>query len=114
MTADMQTDIEVTDTAAGHIRAIMDKRDTPAAGLRLYTKTAGCSGLMYQVEYVDEPRADDAMIEVAGVKIFIDPESLPYLKGMRLDWKDDKFERGFVFDNPNAKSLCGCGESFMV
>lgn len=114
MTAETQAYIDVTDTAAGHIRAIMDKRATPAAGLRLYTKTAGCSGLMYQVEYVDDPRADDTAVEVAGVKIFIDPESLPYLKGMRLDWKDDRFERGFVFDNPNAKSLCGCGESFMV
>ncbi|GAK32504.1 MULTISPECIES: iron-sulfur cluster assembly accessory protein [Iodidimonas] len=107
-------EFEITEKAAAHVKALMARRETPAAGIRLYTKAAGCSGLMYQVDYVDEPNADDAVIDVAGVRLFIDQQSLPYLKGARMDWKDDRFETGFVFENPNAKAMCGCGESFMV
>ncbi|GER05849.1 hypothetical protein GCM10007972_06150 [Iodidimonas muriae] len=110
----MTAEFEITEKAAAHIKALMAKRDTPALGIRLYTKAAGCSGLMYKVDYVETARDDDAVVDVADVKLFIDKESLPYLKGARMDWKDDKFETGFVFDNPNAKALCGCGESFMV
>lgn len=114
MTTTSAADITVTDKAVEQVKALMGKRPTPAAGIRLYTKTAGCSGLMYKVDYVDEPRDDDAVLDVDGVKLFIDRESLPYLKGAVMDFKTDKFETGFVFENPNAKALCGCGESFMV
>lgn len=109
----MTAELEITDKAAERVKALMARRPD-AAGIRLFTKAAGCSGLMYKVDYVEETTPDDAVIEVAGVRLFVDRESLPYLVGARMDWKDDKFETGFVFDNPNAKSLCGCGESFMV
>jgi len=110
----MQTEFEITETAAEKVKTLMGKRTEPAVGLRVSTKSAGCSGLMYQLDYVEEANPEDAVVEVDGVKLFIDRESLPYLKGARMDWKDDRFETGFVFENPNAKSMCGCGESFMV
>lgn len=110
----MTAEIEVTEKAAAKIRTLMEKRPGNEGGIRLFTKAAGCSGLMYKVEYVAAPSPDDAFVEAAGVRLYVDQQSLPYLKGLRMDWKDDKFETGFVFDNPNAKALCGCGESFMV
>lgn len=109
----MTARLEITDKAAERVRALMARRPD-AAGIRLWTKAAGCSGLMYKVDYVEAAAAGDEIVEVAGVRLFVDRDSLPYIAGLRMDWKDDKFETGFVFDNPNAKSLCGCGESFMV
>lgn len=109
----MTTELRITDKAAARLKALMERRPD-AAGIRLFTKAAGCSGLMYKVDYVEEAAPGDEIVEVAGVRLFVDRESLPYLAGARMDWKEDRFETGFVFDNPNAKSLCGCGESFMV
>ncbi|GAB4120704.1 MAG: iron-sulfur cluster assembly protein IscA [Rhodothalassiaceae bacterium] len=108
-----QAQIEITERAAARLRDVL-ARHPEGGGVRLYTKAAGCSGLMYRVEWVERPCADDAVVEAGGVSLFVDKESLPYLKGLRMDWKEDRFETGFVFDNPNAKALCGCGESFMV
>jgi len=110
----MASELQVTDTAVEKVKALMAKSEAPAKGLRVSTKSAGCSGLKYQLDYVTEPDPGDAVVEVAGVKLFIDNASLPYIKGAVMDWKDDKFETGFVFDNPNATAECGCGESFMV
>ncbi len=110
----MKAEFDITEKAAERIRRLVAGHEGPVAGLRLYTKAAGCSGLMYRIDFVAEPDPGDAVIEVAGAKLFIDRASLPYLKGARMDWKEDRFETGFVFDNPNAKALCGCGESFMV
>lgn len=110
----MTAELNITEKAAQQVRALMAKRGSSVRGIRLYTKAAGCSGLKYMLDYVETPTDDDVAIDVAGVTLFIDKQSLPYLKGLKMDWKEDKFETGFVFDNPNAKALCGCGESFMV
>ncbi len=104
----------ITDRAAERIRALLARREPPAAGIRLTTKVAGCSGFMYDIGYVDEPGPDDVAVTDKGVTLYIDRPSLPYLKGTVMDWREDRFETGFVFDNPNATALCGCGESFMV
>ncbi|MFQ5348121.1 MAG: HesB/IscA family protein [Rhodothalassiaceae bacterium] len=110
----MTPEFHITEKAAERIRRLVERHDGPVAGLRLYTKAAGCSGLMYRIDFAESPRPEDAVLEVAGTKLFIDRASLPYLKGARMDFKEDRFETGFVFENPNAKALCGCGESFMV
>jgi len=106
--------ITVTDKAADHIAALMAKKDN-AKGLRIGTKTAGCSGLMYDLEYVEDIPTDADLIELEnGVKLFVDPTSVMYLLGTVMDWEDDMFSTGFTFKNPNENGRCGCGESFTV
>ncbi len=104
----------ITDKAAERIRMLLERREPPAVGIRLTTKVAGCSGFMYDIDYVDTPAPEDVAVTDKGVTLYIDRASLAYLKGTVMDWREDKFETGFVFDNPNATALCGCGESFMV
>ncbi|MGF1606323.1 MAG: HesB/IscA family protein [Rhodothalassiaceae bacterium] len=104
----------VTPKAAERIKALMAKREEPVAGLKLGTRVAGCSGFMYELDFVADAKADDAVVEVDGVRLFIESGSVPYLQGVEMDWQEDTFATGFVFNNPNATSLCGCGESFKV
>ncbi|MBB4211131.1 iron-sulfur cluster assembly protein [Rhodothalassium salexigens DSM 2132] len=106
--------LSVTDRAAERIKSLVASRETPPAGLRLAAKVAGCSGFMYDLQFVDEADPGDAAIDVAGTKVFLDPASAQYLNGVEMDWQEDRFTTGFTFSNPNAKSLCGCGESFHV
>jgi len=82
-------------------------------GLRLAVTGGGCSGLSYKIEFSDL-REKDNILDFDGVKVLIDPKSLIYLKGIVLDFKDGLNGKGFVFDNPNAKNTCGCGESFSI
>lgn len=83
-------------------------------GLRLGVKTTGCSGLAYVLEFVDELNEDDEVFEDNGIKIVIDGKSLVYLDGTELDFAKEGLNEGFQFNNPNASSECGCGESFNV
>jgi iron-sulfur cluster assembly protein len=82
--------------------------------LRLGVRTTGCSGLAYELEYVDNVAPEDQMFESNGVKIFVDPKSLAYLDGTELDFVREGLNEGFKFQNPNMKDECGCGESFRV
>jgi iron-sulfur cluster assembly protein len=82
--------------------------------LRLGVRTTGCSGLAYELEYVDDVAPEDQMFESNGVKIFVDPKSLAYLDGTELDFVREGLNEGFKFQNPNMKDECGCGESFRV
>jgi iron-sulfur cluster assembly protein len=84
--------------------------DLPANTLR----TTGCSGLAYKLEYVDEPGQEDNIFESHGVKVFVDPKSLPYIDGTELDFAREGLNEGFRFNNPNVKDNCGCGESFRI
>ena len=70
--------------------------------------------MAYKLEYVDEPASEDILIESLGVKVYIDPKSLPYLEGTQLDYSREGLNEGFKFSNPNEKATCGCGESFTV
>ena len=106
--------ITLTDRATERVRALMDKRGQPAAGIRIGVKSKGCSGLSYQVEYADERGKFDEVIEVDGVRIFIDPTAIMFVIGSEMDYVEDKLQSGFVFRNPNEKGRCGCGESFHV
>jgi len=105
--------ISLTPKAAEHISRYLEKRGK-GVGLRLGVRTTGCSGMAYQLEYVDEPGADDHVFEQHGVKVFVDPKSMPYLQGTQLDFGREGLNEGFRFSNPNEKATCGCGESFSV
>lgn len=104
----------LTDAAAARVKALLDKRGKPSAGIRISVRTKGCSGLSYTLEYADERGKFDEVVEDKGVTILIEPKAQMYLFGTELDWKEDKLQSGFVFNNPNEKGRCGCGESFHV
>ncbi|MBK6603278.1 MAG: iron-sulfur cluster assembly protein IscA [Betaproteobacteria bacterium] len=105
--------ITLTETAARHVASHLAKRGK-GIGLRLGVRTSGCSGMAYKLEYADEAKADDLAFESHGVKVFVDPKSLPYLDGTELDFAREGLNEGFRFNNPNVKDACGCGESFNV
>ncbi len=105
--------VTLTENAAQHVRDFMEKRGK-GVGLRLVVKTTGCSGLAYVLEFVDEFGDEDEVFESQGVKVIVDPKSLVYIDGTRLDYTREGLNEGFKFDNPNAKDECGCGESFTV
>ena len=105
--------VNVTDKAAEHVTKFLAKRGK-GLGLRLGVRTTGCSGMAYKLEFVDVANPEDTMVEVNGVKVYIDPKSLPYLEGMELDFTREGLNEGFKFNNPNEKARCGCGESFTV
>ncbi|TPX56022.1 hypothetical protein PhCBS80983_g04857 [Powellomyces hirtus] len=82
--------------------------------LKVGTKKKGCSGLSYSLEYVSTPGRFDEVIEQDGVKVVVDSKALFSLIGSEMDYVDDVLHSEFVFNNPNVKEMCGCGESFMV
>ena len=112
-TMNMQA-MTLTDAAARHIRGLMEKRTEPSVGLRLGIRTGGCSGMAYTMEFATERQPLDEMIEDKGVTVLIDTKALMYLIGSEMDYVEDKLQSGFVFNNPNEKGRCGCGESFHV
>jgi iron-sulfur cluster assembly protein len=105
--------ITLTEAAARHVSRYMERRGK-GLGVRLGVKTSGCSGLAYQLEYVDEAAPEDVVFENHGVKLLIDPKSLAYLDGTELDFVREGLNEGFKFSNPNERDRCGCGESFRV
>ncbi len=107
------TNITISERAASHIARYLEKRGK-GIGLRLGIKTTGCSGYAYKMEYVDEARAEDLLVEQHGVKLFIDPDSIQYIDGTQVDFVREGLNEGFKFLNPNEKASCGCGESFTV
>ena len=104
----------LTPTAEARIAALMAKAPDGAIGVKLSTPRKGCSGLAYSVDYVTEAKAFDEKIETPGGTLYIDGGSILYLIGSTMDWVEDDFTAGFVFQNPNATGSCGCGESFTV
>ncbi len=108
----VELDIKVTDKAVGQIRKLMAVEGKESAGLRVGVKSGGCSGLSYTMEFVDDPLANDHVLEFDGVKLFIDVFSAMYLSGSELDFSDGLNGSGFNWSNPNAQRTCGCGQSF--
>jgi iron-sulfur cluster assembly protein len=106
--------ISLTDAAAERVKRLMAKSDKPVLGLRVGVKTRGCSGLSYFVEYAEDQKKFEDMVEDKGVKIFIDPTAVMFLIGSEMDYVEEQFQTGFVFKNPNEAGRCGCGESFHV
>jgi iron-sulfur cluster assembly protein len=105
--------ITLTEKAARHVQRYLERRGH-GEGLRFGVRTTGCSGLAYKLEYVDEQNPEDQVFESHGIKVFVDPKSLPYIAGTELDFAREGLNEGFRFNNPNVKDECGCGESFRI
>ena len=105
--------ITLTEAAAQHVQKSLAKRGK-GVGVRLGVKTTGCSGMAYQLEYVDALASEDMVFDQHGVKLMVDPKSLAYLDGTDLDYVREGLQEGFKFNNPNERDRCGCGESFRV
>lgn len=106
--------VTVTEAASTRIAAILAKAPADAVGVRLTTPKRGCSGLAYDLQYVSHAKLGDEPVETPGGTLYIDGGSLMYLIGSVMDWREDDFNAAFVFENPNSKGACGCGESFTV
>jgi iron-sulfur cluster assembly protein len=105
--------IQISETAARQIRTLMAKQGLDEGGLRVGVKGGGCSGLSYTFSWEKQPRLGDEVFDGPNEsKIFVDKKSLLYLSGTVLDYDTSLMSKGFVFNNPNAKTTCGCGSSF--
>ncbi len=104
----------LTDAAADRLKKIMKERAEPSVGLRVGVRSGGCSGMSYTMEFTSEPGPYDEVVEDKGVTVLIDPKAIMYLIGTEMDFVSEKLQSGFVFNNPNEKGRCGCGESFHV
>ena len=106
--------ISLSDNAATRIKEIVANSSKPTIGVRVGVKSGGCAGMSYLMEYVEDIKKNDELIEDKGVKVFIDPGAVMYLLGTEMDYKKEKFSSTFVFKNPNETERCGCGESFKI
>lgn len=106
--------ITLTDGAADQLDALLRQRDPPDHGLRVFVQAGGCAGLQYGMSYENTPRKDDAIVEVKGVRLFVDPFSARLLAGACIDYQDTLPGTGFRVDNPNAIASCACGISFRI
>jgi len=104
----------LTDAAATRVRQIMANADKPAAGLRVGVKNGGCAGMEYTMEWAAEQKPFDEVIEDKGVKVLIDAKAVMFLLGTEMDFQTSALKSGFVFNNPNQTSACGCGESVQI
>ena len=103
--------MRLTETAAAHIKDIMGRADRPIAGVRVGVRNGGCAGMSYFMEYAEGADPKDEVVIDKDVCLFIDPKAVLFLLGTEMDFKVDKLSAGFVFNNPNQTSACGCGES---
>ena len=106
--------MSVTPAAAERVRALIEGRGKPTAGIRIGVRSKGCSGLSYTLEFADKQEPMDEVIDTQGIKLLIDPKASLFLIGTEMDYEEEKLKSGFVFKNPNEKGRCGCGESFHV
>jgi len=105
--------INVSETAASKITELLNEENKTGSGLRVFVQGGGCSGFQYGLMIEENGQGSgDQVYESHGVKLFIDPISLRYLKGAEVDFVDNNMGGGFTIKNPNAKSTCGCGSSF--
>ena len=105
--------VTLTEKAASHVQNFLQKRGK-GVGLRVGVRTSGCSGMAYKLEFADALEANDVQFESHGVRVVVDPKSLPYVDGTELDYTREGLNEGFKFSNPNVKDECGCGESFNI
>ena len=106
--------MKLTDAAVQRIQELTRRADSEIVGLRVGVKNGGCAGQSYPVEYAHEIRPTDEVVEDKGVKILVDPKAVLFLLGTEMDYKADKMQAQFIFNNPNQISACGCGESVQL
>ena len=106
--------VQVTDRAFARLAEIAEAEGRAGRALRVAILGGGCSGFQYEFELADEPAPDDTVIEKDGQRILVDPESLPFLSGAVVDFKDELIGARFAVENPNATATCGCGTSFSL
>ena len=104
----------LTDAAATRVRDIMSKAEKPMAGLRIGVKNGGCAGMEYTLEWAEEQKPFDEVVEDKGVKLLVDAKAMMFLLGTEMDYQTSSLKSGFVFNNPNQVSACGCGESVQL
>ena len=104
--------ITVTESAAGKIRELLSEEGKLESGLRVFVQGGGCSGFQYGLMIEESGGVGDQLYESNGVRLFVDPVSVSYLKGAEVDFVDTITGGGFTIKNPNATSTCGCGSSF--
>jgi iron-sulfur cluster assembly protein len=103
--------ITLTPAATARVKAIMASRGGAVAGLKIGVKKGGCAGMEYTMSWAEAVGKFDEVVEQDGARVIIDPQAVLYLLGTEMDYKVDKLSAQFVFNNPNQKSACGCGES---
>ena len=103
--------LSMTDAAAERVRQIMSNSERSIAGLRIGVKNGGCAGMEYTMDAVEEPDPKDDVVEESGATVYVDPKAVLFLLGTEMDYEVTKLRSGFVFNNPNQTSACGCGES---
>ena len=106
--------MSITPVAESRIKDLLKKRDEVSAGIRIGVKSGGCSGMSYTLEFADAKEPYDDVVELDGISVFIDPKVVMFLIGTELHFEEKGLQSGFVFNNPNEKGRCGCGESFRV
>ncbi len=106
--------MSLTDAAADRVREIIAAANRPLYGLKVGVKNGGCAGMSYTMDMIDQPEARDEIVEDKGVRVVVDPKAVLFLLGTRMDFRTDKLSDGFVFENPNQTSACGCGESVAI
>jgi len=114
LTAD-ESLVVLTDVAIDRFRGVMAQEKLgPDYGVRLAVSSGGCSGMSYSLSFENQARPDDTVIEQGGLTLYLDSESVPYLRGVTVDYVVGLHKEGFKFVNPKAARTCGCGESFGV
>ena len=103
--------IELSDAAVSRVKEIMSDGPAQSKGIRVGIKNGGCAGMEYVVDLVAQENPKDDKIEKDGITVFVDPAASLFLLGTKMDYREEKLHSGFVFDNPNQTSACGCGES---
>jgi iron-sulfur cluster assembly protein len=106
--------VRLTDAAAARVREIIGDAEGRYLGVRVGVTNGGCAGMSYTMDYADEAKPLDEVIEDKGVKIFIDPKAILFLIGTEMDFVREKLGARFVFNNPNQTAACGCGESVSI
>lgn len=101
----------MTPAAAARVKAIMAQKGEGVAGLKIAVKKGGCAGMEYAMSWAESIGKFDEVVEQDGARVIVDPQAVLYLLGTEMDYRTDKLSAGFVFNNPNQKSACGCGES---
>ncbi len=103
--------VSLTDKAAGKVKVLLEKENKKDYGLRVGIMQGGCSGYTYDIGLEKAPKENDTVLEEKGVKIFMNPESIAFMKGSTVDYVETLQNSGFKIINPNVKRSCGCGHS---